>query len=339
YTPDIYAQINSGYLWERVEGNTATGKFTEPRPYYVNNRQLGSLAANSHSGNTYYADDQIYDLNADPDEDNNLYGQDPAAAYDLKKRLANYIGAIPGRPFRQFSDSSTEFSPAPESAPMLPSSVQMSFLGLNQVELNWTDAADSELGYVVRKIVNGGTPTIVGEYPAGTKRAVVDLDPDAEDILIEVASYNALGDSVVNQDLLSPEQWRFRTFGASDPTLSAPDSQWENDADGDGVSTMWEYAAGTDPLSAASVAKPEMRMASEADNRFLEYVLPRSSRRAVEFRGAVSTDLTTWFSGDQHCNVIEEGASQMIFRSATPLGDAPRQFIRAEMVSPPVDQP
>ena len=76
YTPTIYTQIDSEFLWERVEGNTATGEFTEPRPYYVNNRQLGSLAANSHPENTYFADDQLYNLTADPSEDANIYGQE-----------------------------------------------------------------------------------------------------------------------------------------------------------------------------------------------------------------------------------------------------------------------
>ena len=102
YTPDIYDLIDSGYLWERVEGNTATGEFTEPRPYYVNNRQLGSLAANSNPA--YFDDDQLYNLHSDPDEDTNIYVQEPATASELKKRLSEYIGDIPDRPFRGFSD-------------------------------------------------------------------------------------------------------------------------------------------------------------------------------------------------------------------------------------------
>ena len=102
YTPDIYDLIDSGHLWERVEGNTPTGEFTEPRPYYVNNRQLGSLAANSNP--TYFDDDQIYNLDSDPDEDTNLYGQEPEIASELKKQLSEYIGGIPDRPFRGFSD-------------------------------------------------------------------------------------------------------------------------------------------------------------------------------------------------------------------------------------------
>ena len=332
YTPTIYDQIASGFRWQEYSASGTTSG-TVPRPYYLNNSGLGGGVGSSNP--TYFDDDQLYNLSTDPNEDSNLFGQEPATAYDLKKRLANYIGGIPDRPFRQFSDSSKEFSPAPSASPTAPGSVQMTFQGLNQVILNWSDSADSELGYIVRKTVNGGTPVMVGEYPPGTTTATVNLDNGVSDILLQVASYNTQGDTAVIQDLLSPEPWRFRTFGGADPSLTQPASQWSSDADGDGVTMLMEYAAGTDPLSASSVAKPAMQMTTDTGNRFLEYVLPRSSRRGVQFRGAVSSDLTTWQSGSPHCTIVEEGADQMIFRSATPVGGNPRQFIRAEMINPP----
>jgi len=340
YTPDVYAQIDSGYLWERVEGNSGTGRFTEPRPYYVNNRQLGSLAANSHPANTYFADDQLYSLIHDPDENTNLYGQEPAVAYDLKKRLANYIGSFPDRPFRQFGDASREFSPAPTSAPAAPGAMQMQFLDPNAVQLNWSDAANSELGYVVRKTVNGGTPVIIGEYPSGTTSATVALDPANEDIVLQVASYNSLGDSGLDQDLLEPESWRYRIFGDIDPTLSLPVSEWSNDPDGDGLSTLWEYAYGTNPRHGASFARPELRIGSGAGAAFLEYLLPRDRRRGLEFIGSVATDLSSsWLSGPLHCIIVEDEPNHLLFRSTTPVSEADRQFIRAEMINPPAGQP
>ena len=332
YDPDIYTQIASGFRWSEYNASTTTGG-TVPRPYYVNNSSLGGGVAMTNP--TYFDDDQLYNLTTDPNENTNIFGQEPATTYELKKRLANYIGGISNRPFRQFADSSAEFSPAPSASPAAPGTVQMTFLSLNQIRLNWTDAANSELGYVIRKTVNGGTPMIVGEYPPGTTSATVNLDNGVADILLQVASYNSQGDTGINQDLLSPESWRYRTFGGDDPSLTAPASQWNNDADSDGVTTMWEYAAGTDPLLGSSVAKPAMRMSTEAGNRFLEYVIPRSSRHGVQFRGAVSTDLSTWQSESPHCILVEEGSAQMIFRSATPVSGNPRQFIRAEMINPP----
>lgn len=333
YTPTIYNQIASGFRWPEYNANSQLTGGTIPRPYYINNAGLGGGVAASNP--TYFDDDQLYNLSTDPNENTNIVGQEPATTYELKKRLASYIGDIPNRPFRQFADASAEFSPTPTAVPSAPSSVQMTFNNLNEVQLNWSDAANNELGYVIRKTVNGGTPLIVGEYPSATTSASVALNPGVSDILLQVASYNIHGDAAVNQDLLSPEPWRYRTFGGTDPTLSQPTSQWNHDADGDGVTTMWEYAAGTDPLSVNSVARPMMRMTTETGNSFLEYILPRSRRRGVQFRGSVSLDLTNWQSGPPHCTLVEEWTNQMIFRSSTPFSGTPRQFIRAEMIDPP----
>lgn len=338
YTPAIYSQIASGYRWPEYNASSQLTGGTIPRPYYINNSGLGAGAASTHP--TYFDDDQLYNLTTDPSENTNLYGQDPATTYHLKKRLANYIGGISGRPFRQFGDSSTEFSPAPATTPAAPASIQMQFLGINSVKLDWTDAANSELGYVVRKTTNGGSPQIIAELPSGTTTATAALDPGVEDIVIEVASYNALGDSAVSKDLLAPESWRYRAFGDVDPTLSLPVSQWSHDADSDGVSTLWEYAFGTNPRLGTSVVRPELRMGSGVGGPFLEYLLPRDRRRGLQFLGSVSSDLSSgWQSGPPHCVVIEDEEDHLLFRSATPVGGAARQFIRAGMVNPPGSQP
>lgn len=333
YTPDVYAQIDSGYLWERVEGNTATGEFTEPRPYYVNNRQLGSLAANSNP--TYFDDDQLYNVTTDPNEDTNLYGQEPATAYDLKKRLAGYIGGIPDRPFRQFGDSSREYSPAPAAAPAAPGSLQMQFLGVNSVQLDWSDAPNTELGYVIRKTVNGGTPQIIAELPSGATSATAALDPAVEDVVLDVASYNALGDTAAAPlDLLAPGSWRYRTFGDIDPELDDPISQWDFDADGDGETTLWEYATATDPRSGSSVARASGGINRDGPVPFLELLVPHSARRSVQISASVSTNLTSWDTGEPDVFLIEDEDDHLLFRSATPVGDINRQFIRAEVAAP-----
>jgi hypothetical protein len=330
YTPSVYSQIASGFLWPSY----TTDLNTEPRPYYVGNSQLGGLAANTNP--TYFDDDQLYNLTTDPGENTNIHGQEPATTYALKKRLANYIGGIPGRPFRQFSSSSSrEFSPAPASAPLAPGSLQMQFTGINSVQLNWSDAANSELGYVVRRSVNGGTPQIIAELPSGATTTTAALNPGVEDIVIEVASYNALGDTPVTVDLLAPEAWRYRVFGDVDPTLSLPISQWNNDADGDGEKTLWEYAYGTNPRLGSSVARAELRMGSQNGDTFLEYFVPRQRRRNVMIFGSVSkNNLSSWQTGPPYCVIVEDGENHLLFRGTTPIDDEPRQFIRAGMNAP-----
>ncbi len=338
YTPTIYQQMASGYRWPEYSVNSQLTGGTIPRPYYVNNSGLGAGAASTNPN--YFDDDQLYHLTSDPNELTNLYGQDPVTAYDLKKRLAQYIGSISGRPFRQFSDANSEFSPSPSSAPTAPPSVQMQFQGVNTVKLDWVDAANSELGYVVRKKVNGGDSQMIAELPPGSTSTTATLDPGVEDLVIEVASYNAVGDSVVQKDMLEPEAWRYRTFGMVDPSLNQPASQWSHDADGDGVTNLWEYAFGTNPRTAGSVARPEMRMAAVSGNHFLEYRLPRDRRRGMQYVGSVSTDLSAnWQTGPPYCVIVEDGANHLLFRSVTPVADSTQQFIRAVMLNAPSGQP
>lgn len=336
YTPDVYDLISTGYLWERVEGNTATGELTEPRPYYVSNRQLGSLAANSHPDNTYYADDQLYNLTTDPNEDSNIYGQEPATAYDLKKRLANYIGGITNRPFRQFSDGSTEFSLASASAPTAPTGLQMQLTNLNAVQLDWTDAANSELGYIVEKSVNGNSYEVIAETPPGVTTSSVTVDAGVEDIILQVSAYNAAGNASSTVDLLAPNSWRYRTFGGSDPELDDASSQWTADADGDGQSNLAEYTLGSDPLLDTSRApQPTAELKTDGPSQYLELRVNRDARRTVQINGSVTSDLSdenSW--GSANVSVVENGSDHILFRCTTPVGNASRQFMRAEIEAP-----
>jgi arylsulfatase A-like enzyme len=330
YTPSVHTQIANGFLWPKHD----TGLNTEPRPYYIGNSSLGSGVATTKP--TYYDDDQLYNLTTDPNENTNLHGQQPATTYDLKKRLANYIGGIPNRPFRQFSDSSREFSPAPVAAPPAPQDFQAQFQGVNQVQLNWTDPANNELGYVVRKSVNGGPFQIIDEKPSGATTSTVPLDSGVEDIILQVSAYNSLGDTGAASpvDLLAPAAWRFRTFGSADPNLTAPSSQWNADADGDGQTNLWEYAFGTNPRLTTSVARCELGITTVGTNSFLEYRVPRMARRNVSIKGSVSENLTSWSTGAPACVVAEDQPTHLLFRSAIPVTDRPRQFMRAEIAVP-----
>jgi arylsulfatase A-like enzyme len=335
YTPDIYTQIASGYRWPEYDANSqpVTGG-TIPRPYYLNNTGLGAGVADTNP--TYFDDNQLYNLTTDPNENTNLYGQEPATAYDLKKRLANYIGGIPDRPFRQSGDSSAEFAPAPAAAPPSPEALQSQFQGVNQVQLNWVDAANNELGYVVRKSVNGGPFQIIDEKPAGVTTSSVPVDTGVEDIVLQVSAYNSQGDTgaASSVDLLSPDSWRYRTFGTVDPNLIAPSSQWSADADGDGQTNLWEYAFGTNPRLTSSVARCEQGISSVGGNSFLEYRVPRDSRRNVQIFGSVSENLSSWSTGAPACVVAEDQPAHLLFRSAVPVNERPRQFIRAEIAVP-----
>jgi arylsulfatase A-like enzyme len=326
YTPDVYAQIDAGYLWK----NFSTGLYTEPRPYYVANSGLGYYTQSDYPH--YYDDDQLYNMNSDPTERTNLYGLYPAQAYDLKKRLAGYMSQIPDRPFREFDDASTEFSPAPAGPPAAPGSLQMQFLGTDTVQLEWNDVAGSELGYLVEESTNGAAFGIITELPSDRTGVTVSVSSGIEDVRLRISSYNLAGDTPAPSevDLLAPDNWRYRTFGST----TSSNSQWAADADEDGSETIWEYAFATDPLDPNSNSRSVGEFAAEGTNSWLQLVVPRDQRRDVSIEGRVSTNLQDWAVGEPGTTVIGATETNLILRSITPVENLPAQFLGAEISIP-----
>jgi len=73
-------------------------------PYYVRNQHLGY-----HSGiynKNYFDKDQLYDLNNDPDEKNNIYNSNTEKAEEMKTLLVEYLRSFPGRPYGEMVRSS-----------------------------------------------------------------------------------------------------------------------------------------------------------------------------------------------------------------------------------------
>jgi hypothetical protein len=153
---------------------------------------------------------------------------------------------------------------------------------------------------------------------------------------LAVSAYSAAGNSAgTNQpDLLTPENWRYRTFGVVDPTLTDPISQWTNDAAGDLLATIWEYAFATQPLNSDSSARISGEVAPDATNRWLQIVVPRDRRRAVNMAGRVSTNLVQWSLGAPGTTVAGDATNRLILRSTTPVKAAPKQFMGAEISLP-----
>ena len=72
-----------------------------PRPYLVANNHLG-YHSSRHNPN-YFQLDQLYDLENDPQEKNNLIGRHPEVVSDLKARLRKHLISFPDRPFGEFT--------------------------------------------------------------------------------------------------------------------------------------------------------------------------------------------------------------------------------------------
>ncbi|TWU31797.1 sulfatase family protein [Novipirellula artificiosorum] len=74
------------------------------RPYLTRNRHLGHYASlqNPH----YFEADQLYNLKADPEENENVFRRYPEVAQQMQKRLAKALTQFEERPFGEFTDGS-----------------------------------------------------------------------------------------------------------------------------------------------------------------------------------------------------------------------------------------
>lgn len=97
YPPEMQRRIDAG------------GKFPpflkdappNPLPYLVANSHLG-YHSSRHNPN-YFQKDQLYDLENDPQEKNNVIGAHPEVLADMKARLEKHLATFPGRPFGEFT--------------------------------------------------------------------------------------------------------------------------------------------------------------------------------------------------------------------------------------------
>ena len=110
------------------------------------------------------------------------------------------------------------------------------------------------------------------------------------------------------------------------------------DADGDGLSTLLEYAFGSDPLASASLPLIEVGSGLFPDGAGLvDYPtmsFPRNKiADGVTFYPETSTDLRTWARSAEivRAKSAQSGVDQMVFRSTISSAAAPQQFLRVHV--------
>jgi arylsulfatase A-like enzyme len=87
-------QVADGYVW------TGWNKHKYTQPYYIRNSHLGYHAAklNEH----YFERDQLYNLNNDPLENNNIFNSNQNKAQEMKELLVKKLKSFTGRPYGEF---------------------------------------------------------------------------------------------------------------------------------------------------------------------------------------------------------------------------------------------
>ncbi len=97
YPDKIQKLIDKGRSFNAFKNNPRL-----ERPYLVRNLHLGHFAAKANPN--YFAVDQLYDLNNDRDEVNNIAYKYPKVVELLQGELAQELQQFEGRPFGEFTD-------------------------------------------------------------------------------------------------------------------------------------------------------------------------------------------------------------------------------------------
>jgi len=111
YPNGINNQIANGGTFNGPNGTQV------PLPYYIPNVSLGSLSAAQYP--LYNVKDQLFDLNADPFETNNLFNSQPEVATELRNILRTELLSFPQRPYQEFTDTSFDLTIVNENTSIL----------------------------------------------------------------------------------------------------------------------------------------------------------------------------------------------------------------------------
>lgn len=90
YPPEMQSRIDAGGKFPAFLKDAPPN----PLPYLVANSHLG-YHSSRHNPN-YFQTDQLYDLENDPQEKNNVFGEYPEVVVDMKPRLERYLASFPG---------------------------------------------------------------------------------------------------------------------------------------------------------------------------------------------------------------------------------------------------
>ncbi|QHI69710.1 sulfatase family protein [Tichowtungia aerotolerans] len=98
YPEEIEWMARTGVPFPNFPGNPSP-----ERPYLIRNTHLGHIAADRNPN--YFDPDQLYNIQSDPEESDNVFGQYPEVEAQMKKVLEQKLEAFPGRPFGEFASS------------------------------------------------------------------------------------------------------------------------------------------------------------------------------------------------------------------------------------------
>jgi len=109
----------------------------------------------------------------------------------------------------------------------------------------------------------------------------------------------------------------------------------EDDPDGDGLQNLMEYALGGNPSLAGGDPVPATTASTVEGLDYLTMTIPRNpDTEGITWIVEVCSELGGWVGGPPHTVVVSDTATELVVRDATPMGNAPRRFIRLRISQP-----
>lgn len=175
--------------------------------------------------------------------------------------------------------------------------------------------------------------------------------PAADDTAPAPLFWSAKDADVVVVGALSPDGSGVSLRPSSVSASRPPDTSWHqwqqdelagdlrskpnDDADGDGVSNILEFIAGSSPVSAADRPADIATWTQKVDGNGKSYLEMRVSRRRdrlAKFATEVSSDLKTWTPGAGTNSVVSDTVDAITLRDTTPVGEGgSKRFMRVRV--------
>ena len=151
---------------------------------------------------------------------------------------------------------------------------------------------------------------------------------------VYVGTTNGVGVfGLLDTETLTPLQaWRAAHFG--NPSNVGAGANGATPA-GDGVANLVKYALGLDPFTPVQPDElPAGSLEEELGSTYATLTVNRAAQAPdITYLVEVSSDLRTWTSGPPNTVTLEDTATQLVVRDATPLEAAPR-FLRLVVSNP-----
>lgn len=222
------------------------------------------------------------------------------------------------------------------SPPAAPTQLTATSVSDTQILLQWTDNALGETHYTLERSANGtdGWVVLTSSLAAGAThtmdatmapmttafyrvRCTVGIVPSEYSNIANAATAATIGDGI-------PGYWRYQYFG--DGTRVVPGSEADADFNGNGISNLNEYLAGTDPTNAINALIPTLqRTGINREDVTISFPTITGKTYLVETTASLTTPVVwTRFASDITGTT---GSSAQVTDPHT-IGTVPQRFYR-----------